>query len=518
MKSLKRCVLFLVLLAGAAIARAEADLADQRAKTIAPLVEEETALVVHVDLTRVQLDPLVALFRPLLPVGPGEPDRAKAEIANLLNTAEQAGVRELYCLVTPGGQGLQPYLILALPIPQDADQTAVRQTLRIPANVGRTIEGLLVFDAAELAPAHGQPKPTLKAFRPAVRPELAAAFRAAGDMAVQVVLIPPAYSRRVIDEMMPQLPPAIGGGSSKVFSRGLTWAAVGMHFSPQASLRLVVQSPDAQAAEALRAKLAGVIHAGGQLKGVRQAVPDFDALATAMTPQLEANRLVLSLDQRRIEQLVSLVALPLRFARASASKMQSVNNLKQIALAMHNYAQANKQQFPPAVLYGPDGKTPYSWRIAILPYLDGGKKLYDQYHFDEPWDGPHNRTLIDKMPPVYRLPLSGTPAGRTNYLLPVGNGAGFNLHEPVSFKDIKDGTSNTIMVVEVDDQHAVVWTKPEDWAFDPKEPGRGLGHFFDGQFNAAFFDGSVQSFEKRLTDAETLRARFTRAGGEVVGR
>ena len=32
-----------------------------------------------------------------------------------------------------------------------------------------------------------------------------------------------------------------------------------------------------------------------------------------------------------------------------------------------------------------------------------------QYNFDEPWDGPNNRKLIDKMPPVYGYPsLGGT--------------------------------------------------------------------------------------------------------------
>ena len=43
----------------------------------------------------------------------------------------------------------------------------------------------------------------------------------------------------------------------------------------------------------------------------------------------------------------------------------------------------------------------------------------------------------------------------------------------------------------MDDEHAVIWTKPEDWSFDPKDPTRGLGRFFDGGFNAGICDGSV---------------------------
>ena len=57
---------------------------------------------------------------------------------------------------------------------------------------------------------------------------------------------------------------------------------------------------------------------------------------------------------------------------------------------------------------------PYSWRVAILPYLEQNA-LYKQYDFDEPWDGPNNRKLLDKMPAVYSYPgLDGSPASRTN--------------------------------------------------------------------------------------------------------
>ena len=65
------------------------------------------------------------------------------------------------------------------------------------------------------------------------------------------------------------------------------------------------------------------------------------------------------------------------------------------------------------------------------------------------------------------------------------------------------------MVVEVDDQHAVTWTRPDDLAFDPKDPKKGIGSLYEGGFNASFCDGSVH-FLKASIDPKTLAALFTR--------
>ena len=60
--------------------------------------------------------------------------------------------------------------------------------------------------------------------------------------------------------------------------------------------------------------------------------------------------------------------------------------------------------FPPAYTTSKDGKPLLSWRVLILPYLEQ-EALYKEFHLDEPWDSPHNRTLIARMPAVYRCPM-----------------------------------------------------------------------------------------------------------------
>src|SRR5271166_372859 len=97
-----------------------------------------------------------------------------------------------------------------------------------------------------------------------------------------------------------------------------------------------------------------------------------------------------------IAMLIALLLPAVQAAREAARRAQCTNNLKQIALAMHNYASANNC-FPPAATYTRDGKPLLSWRVLILPYLEQAS-LYNQFHLDEAWDSPNNKPLGDRMP------------------------------------------------------------------------------------------------------------------------
>jgi Protein of unknown function (DUF1559) len=189
----------------------------------------------------------------------------------------------------------------------------------------------------------------------------------------------------------------------------------------------------------------------------------------------------------------------------------SSNNLKQIALAMHNYHNTYKH-FPSAVLYGPDGKTPYSWRIALLPFLEG-KRLYDQYRFDEPWGSPNNRLVLEKMPGVYRCPKEPADSNNASYFLLVGPGAVFHGDHAPGFNEILDGTVNTLLVIEA--KRDIPWTKPEDIPFDPDKPLPKLGGFFAEGFLAATADGAVHFLPQDI-DEKLLRLLITPADGQPI--
>ena len=63
---------------------------------------------------------------------------------------------------------------------------------------------------------------------------------------------------------------------------------------------------------------------------------------------------------------------------------------------------------PPAAITDKDGRPLLSWRVAILPFLDRSS-LYAKFHLDEPWDSPHNLSLLDAMPNVYACPSDRDP-------------------------------------------------------------------------------------------------------------
>jgi serine/threonine protein kinase len=156
---------------------------------------------------------------------------------------------------------------------------------------------------------------------------------------------------------------------------------------------------------------------------------------------------------------------------------------------------------------GRDRKYPFSWRVAILPFIER-QDLYEQYHFDEPWDSEHNLTLLDKMPAVYRSLFANEnqKPGETNFVgfasinSALGTGGGEQL------QSFTDGTSPTLLLVEA--ANSVPWTKPYDFA-DPSQ----VVWFDDHPSTFLMADGRVRS--EKISPEELLKL-ISRNGGEAV--
>ena len=200
-------------------------------------------------------------------------------------------------------------------------------------------------------------------------------------------------------------------------------------------------------------------------------------------------------------------------ARQAAERSQEINKLKQIALAFHNYESAHGHL--PTNVYDENGEALLSWRVQLLPYLEG-HQFPEKFHMDESWDSPHNRKLAQNMPEVFATARGQEPAaaGETRYVALAGDETLFPGRKRLGFADVRDGTSNTLMFVTAAPSAAVPWTKPVDIQFDSERPLRGIKST-EKRFVVALCDGSCHWF-KMLIDEETIRALATRAGSEVV--
>jgi Protein of unknown function (DUF1559) len=187
-------------------------------------------------------------------------------------------------------------------------------------------------------------------------------------------------------------------------------------------------------------------------------------------------------------------------------------------LAVANYHETFGS-LPPAFVLGPDGTPWHSWRVLILPYLEQGA-VYAAYRFDEPWDGPNNRELADKVGSIY-LRSGLDPASRqtTSFVAVVGPETAWPGAKALKIGELGDGTSKTLLAVEVPDGD-IPWMAPIDLRFDRMSfrindrSGRGLGSRLGGA-RVVTVDGSVKTVKDTLAP-ERLRALLTANSHEPI--
>lgn len=488
----------LLLLGGAAGADTAAE---ARAKMVAPFLDAQAVAVVRVDVGRIDPDALARRLMALLKRDEGPLAEEMAMLTRLKKQFADAGAKEVYVVISLAD--LPESTLVVVPLAVGKDEKPLAELCRKVGFAGVERRGDAVGAGTEA---------TLKRLRdlkPDPRPDLVKAFEALGDNAdAEFVLLPPATLRKSLQETMPTLPAEVGGGSSKVIAEGLRWAAVRLKLTPKLEFEAVVQAKDPDTAKSLRDLARRVLDDAVKHDDVKQIVPRAAKLVPLFTPALKDDRLSLKITEEQVAAVEALEGVVDAQKRA-AERVRSANNLRQLGLALHTYHDTNAA-FPAATSYSKDGKPLLSWRVHILPLLEQDE-LYKQFKLDEPWDSEHNKKLIAKMPAVFRTPGAKDRAGFTSYLGVVGKETMFTGKEGVAIKDVVDGTSNTIFLVEADDEHAVEWTKPVDLKFDAAKPQAGIRP----AFNALFVDGSVRHFAKPL-EAKVMKALLTRNGGEVV--
>ncbi len=280
--------------------------------------------------------------------------------------------------------------------------------------------------------------------------------------------------------------------------------------------------------------------------------------------------------------LVALLLPAVQAAREAARRISCRNNLKQIGLALHSYHDTFRV-FSPGVTTSPKL---HAWTPYVFPYAEQ-ENLYQQYRWDVNWNDAANQVAVNTH--VAALHCASTPGGdkrldtvstsittSASDYAPVTRVANIlatagivppmsdcwgvlSRGEAVRMADVRDGTSNTLMITE-DAGRPDFWTsqgrgpdnnspgggnlgvvdgrvKGAGWA-DTRNviPLHGFSHdglvapgpcpinctnnneafgFHPGGVNAAFADGGVRFLSETIS-IETYAALITKANGEVI--
>jgi hypothetical protein len=266
--------------------------------------------------------------------------------------------------------------------------------------------------------------------------------------------------------------------------------------------------------------------------------------------------------------------------REAAARMQSANNMKQLCLGMHAFADASNA-FPPGV-----DANGFSTHTLLLPYIEQDIVFKNIDRTKKPDDKANAkmRALVIKtfIAPADEVEQSDKASGANNYLVAAGSKASLDGNDGVFYKgsatrfvDITDGSSNTVAIVEavkgdggkkavtMRRQHVALKAADlkdiaEDAGVKPWKAGKNIAGnrgsaWIDGAFlqttctatlpvasstkpdvdcggegglfsvrpvsnviQVGLCDGSVRSVSTAIKLA-TWQAAFTRAGGEILG-
>jgi hypothetical protein len=485
-----------------------------RAATVAPFLDDQTVAIMRIDVAAINVDTAFTEFAKIVATLDGE-DAAKllrADADKVL--AFQKLVQEVYVVVSLNDAPAYPPFGVVKMVPgADAKKIfAFWHSEDVNAAVDQKAFDEFCFvknDVAILGNGRAIYRFKNSTAPPTVVPNLEQAFQLAGNTQFQAIFVPTDGARAALAKTAQSLPAQLVSDAETLMT-SVNYAAVTTNLPPGFELKIEAQGRDAASAQKVQAamsKFMAMLRVGPNMSPFMQGI--FDKLS----PQLNNDRLTCALRESDVD-MVQLKAMALGAASTfgPSPESQVTNNLKQIGLAMHNYAAQQGGKLPAARPMGPG----LSWRVHLLPFLEE-TALYQQFKLNEPWDSPANKPLIEKMPAVFANPKARTSGpGMTTFVVPVGDTTAFPASGPIAITDLADGSSNTLMVVEVNGDKAVTWTKPDDWQPDVATLFNDLGvNWSNGIFHVLLCDGAVRPLTKSL-EPEQFRRMIVRNDAQPI--
>jgi hypothetical protein len=468
-------------------------------------IEPKSCTIAEIDIDQIDTVETLAVIQTF--VGGTLPPTVSDMFSEIVNSLKQAGVHRGYVIASPASI-IRGSPVVVLPCDQPDDLQSILESFAknhlLPASIAPSLLSITSVPSSEpngqsfVLLGTGQAVQRAIETAKTLRPDFEGPLDARNHLAhTMIVSLAPETRRDLIAFWPARMPTSFPVQfSPRGMIEDIARIVISAELSPKPALQVQVTTENKEAAERVRKTLETSLALTGPI--IQNIVIEFDG-----------NDIHLSADM----QPLLAIAGPLAGVAASpVMKQEKMNSLKQIGLAIHHYTSANRH-LPPRCFTDPAGNPLHSWRVAILPFLEQ-RAVYDSLNLKEPWNSPANQNAGAIMIPIYANDAAGLD--RTTLRAPVMNGSLWQGNgPPKQSRDITDGTSNTIAVIDAPKSAATAWANPEPWIISAEDPMSDI--FGDREtFTALFLDGSVRTFKKSEMTNERLRAMFTIAAGDEI--
>lgn len=278
----------------------ESSESDRLAKIVAPFIDAQTLVIVHVDLMAFDSAKSVDLLARLAQFADRDRDILQAKFVpiNVISQSLPKGTTiDVFIVVGLADLARLPFfLVMPLDATTPANAIAVELRREIHNAWRQPLVSQQIGDA--LVTGSQESINRLKTSQTVARKEIAVAFQTAGQSAMQVAFVPSPELRGLAESILPKLPKQVGGGPTKAFTQGVVWAAVAVDLPPKRlAVRVVLQSINAAAAVSLERELSKLFEEVGLLPQIQEAIPEFAELSKGLLPKASGDQLQLELTE-----------------------------------------------------------------------------------------------------------------------------------------------------------------------------------------------------------------------------
>ncbi len=487
---------------------------------LVPVIDESMVAIAHVDLNRFSDEFIRQKLESLLPNNQdllGESVELTNNLLALRKTVLNAGGRHVFVTASLIDIADLP-IVISVP---GIDKQKASQLVAMNEQQGWVGPEPFVLDNGLVVICHPNVRRRLEAGTSFLREDLATIDAKLSDFG-SFHIVPTLDHLRVVRELMPELDKSFGGMNGDDIADGVESVSLNIKSVDPFEVTVEIRSKNEAAAEKtlrllmqLRKKLGGNDAKGLMLKG----------LMAQLKVEQKGASLRLRLGEEEERQWLAIRPF-FDSAVSHGSQYSKTNALRRILLGLHNLHDTCGS-FPDLGLPKTDETSSgLSWRVHLLPFIEQAE-LYKRFRLDEDWDSDHNKKLIALIPKLYLPDDNSVERGKTLFVMPRGKKFFANPFPTMPddgkprplgrrMRDILDGTSNTIAIVSVTKENAVIWTKPEDWQPNEKSPFDGIIDKGTKSITFALVDGSVRTILLRELTNEKFLAWLTIAGGEII--